>query len=239
MDTDKLKTFLVKGRDYFLPQLSVDIVVVGFEEGTLKVLLLELEDQWLLPGGYIFKEEAVEDAAKRILQERTGLERYYLQLLQIFGDAERSFPNIIQLVIDKTGLDSIDCSWMAERYVSLTYYALVDIAQAKPTGGILGETFAWHALQSLPKMWFDHKKIAWSVLEKMKENILSSHQFTNLLPEKFTMPELHQLHEHILEKKLDRSRFQKKMFSLDVFERLEEVKENVPHRKPYLYRLKK
>jgi len=227
-----------KGAELFLPNLSIDIAVIGFRDNELKILLLEFDGRWMLPGGYILLDESIDVAANRVLRERTGLSRYYLKIFQVFGDADRSFADELRYIFAKANLPWSEGHWMAQRYVSTAYYALVDINLAKPTHGIFAQKFAWHSLKDLPEMWFDHKKIAKEALLKLKIDISVNQQSCNLLPERFTMPELHSLHEQILDKKLDRSRFQKKMLSLGVFERLSELKEGVPHKRPFLYRFK-
>ena len=86
-----LKSFYESGGDYFLPNLSVDIVIIGYHEGMLKGLLLKIGDKWLLPGGYIQRQESVDGAATRILKERTGLEDPHLKFLSVFGSEGRRF----------------------------------------------------------------------------------------------------------------------------------------------------
>lgn len=227
-----------KGTELFLPNLSIDIAVIGFQEGELKILLLEFDGKWMLPGGYVFKDESVDDASKRILTERTGLHHYFMKIFQVFGSAKRSFPNEIRYILEKLELPWEPNHWMGRRFVSTAFYALVDIARVTPNGGILGQKTHWCNLKDLPDMWFDHREIATEALKKLKQDVLTDHHSYNMLPEEFTMPQLHKLQEHILDKKLDRSRFQKKMLSLGIFERLGKPKEGVPHRKPFLYRFK-
>ena len=91
----------------------------------------------------------------------------------------------------------------------------------------------------LPKMWMDHKSIVNTARQRLKEDIPHEQMTYNLLPKKFTMPELHQLHQVILEKKIDRSRFQKKMLATGMFERLPKLEKSTPGRNPYQYRVKK
>lgn len=234
-----IKEIIRKGSELFLPNLSIEIAVIGFQDNELKILLLEFDNKWMLPGGYIYQDESVDDASKRILFERTGLHHYFMKIFQVFGSASRSFPEEIRLILEKIDVHWSDGRWMGDRFISTAFYALVDINQVNPNGGMFSQTTKWCHLKDLPDMWFDHKEIGIEALKKLKEDVATSHHSYNMLPEKFTMPELHQLQEQILEKKLDRSRFQKKMLSLDLFERLPEPKEGVPHRRPFLYKLKK
>ncbi len=234
-----IEEMIRKGPELFLPNLSIDIAVIGFQDNELKILLLEFDNKWMLPGGYIFQDESIDDASKRILFERTGLRHYFMKIFQVFGSTYRSFPEEIREILGKIGIPWSDNHWMGDRFVSTAFYALVDISQANPDGGIFSQNTRWCNLKELPDMWFDHREIATEAFQKLKEDVTVNHHAYNMLPEKFTMPQLHRLQEQILDKKLDRSRFQKKMLSLDLFERLPEPKEGVPHRRPFLYRFRK
>ena len=81
-----------KSWEVYIPHLSIDSVVFGFDNAVLKVLVTKLKENnlWALPGGYVFKEENLNDAANRILQQRTGAENIYLQQFRVFGDLNRS-----------------------------------------------------------------------------------------------------------------------------------------------------
>ena len=83
--------FIEQGEKLFLPNLSVDMVIIGFHEGELKCLLLKIGDKWLLPGGYVFRTESVENATVRILRERTGLKDPHFKFLSVFGGEDRKF----------------------------------------------------------------------------------------------------------------------------------------------------
>lgn len=236
MDVQK---FLDQGEELYLPNVSADVVILGFKDGELKVLLLEFEGSWALPGGYVGKDESVSDAAVRVLEERTGLQQPYLRLFQVFGDRDRNFASEFERLLKAAGYHWNKDLWINDRFVSLAYYALIHIEDARPTGGIFSQPCAWHNLDDLPPMLMDHAKIALESRTQLKRDIGMEQISFNLLPEEFTMPQLHKLHERILERKLERSRFQKKMLSLDIFERLPEPKADAPRRKPFLYRFKK
>ena len=85
------RKFIEQGEKLFLPNLSVDMVIIGFHEEKLKCLLLQIGDRWLLPGGYIFRSESVEAATVRILKERTGLLDPHFKFLSVFGGEDRNF----------------------------------------------------------------------------------------------------------------------------------------------------
>lgn len=234
----ELKEFLEKGREVYLPNLSIDLVIIGYHQQDLKCLLLKTEGKWVLPGGYIKKEESVEKAAKRILRERTNLGDPHLKFLSVFGDRDRHFVDDFKEFFKRSNLPWKEDYWINNRFVSLTYYSLVDIKKTKPSVKRFDEAFDWFSFDELPDMWLDHKEIVEAARERLKDDIRREHVSYNLLPDPFTMPELHQLHQTILGEKIDRSRFQKKMLSTGLFERLPKRKKESPGRNPYQYTVK-
>lgn len=233
-----IKHFLEHGSEYFLPQLSIDLVIIGYAESKLKCLLLKIGEKWLLPGGYIGKEEAVTDAATRILKERTGLENPHLKFLTVLGDSKRRFTEESSAMLEKLGLKWDEHSWLNARFVSLAYYSLVNINETFPQVHHFDEDFGWFDTDALPPMWMDHADIAREARNRLKEDLKHEEITYRLLPGQFTMPELHQLHEAILQTRLDRSRFQKKMLASGLFERLPKRVQETPGSNPYQYRVK-
>mgnify|MGYP003110490754 CR=1 FL=1 len=233
------RKFIEQGGKLFLPNLSVDMVIIGFHEEKLKCLLLQIGEKWLLPGGYIFRSESVEAATVRILQERTGLPDPHFKFLSVFGGEDRNFTEEWRQFLEKDDINFTEDCWLNDRFVTLAYYSLVDFEKTKPVVGNLDSAFAWYGLDELPDMWMDHKKIVLTAKNRLKEDMQQEHLTYNLLPKEFTMPQLHQLHQTILEETLDRSRFQKKMIASGVFERLPKLQKDSPGRKPYQYRVKK
>ncbi len=235
----ELKEFYDKGKEMFLPNLSVDMVVIGYENNALKCLLLKIGEKWLLPGGYILRTESVEDATVRILQDRTGLDDPHFKFLSVFGKSDRKFTEEWQQFFEANGLPWDEKGWLNDRFVTLAYYSLVDMDKTKPVLGDVDTAFAWFNMDALPDMWMDHREIVHTAKNRLREDVQQEHLTYNLLPEEFTMPQLHQLHQTILGEELDRSRFQKKMLSLDIFERLPKLKKDAPGRNPYRYRIKR
>lgn len=232
------KTYLEKGAELFLPHTSVDMVIMGYQDHQLKVLLQQMATKWTLPGGGVGKEESVTDAATRVLYERVGLSNQFLKLFTVFGNGDRSFRDEFEQIFKAVDMAWNPDLWINNRHITICFYALVDIQKTEPTGGNLDLPVAWHPMTALPDMWFDHSAITLAGLEQVRKDVSSEYVSHNLLPEEFSMPELHRLHETILAKKLERSRFQKKMLALDLFERLPKMKEDAPRRKPFLYRIK-
>jgi len=226
-----------KGHEKYLRHISIDCVIFGFHENELKVLLLKAKYAgiWALPGGFILKEEHMDQAAERILKVRTGLDKIYLQQFHVFSDTDRSTKKINQQFLKNTGIKSDD-SWMFERFISVGYSALVDFTKVTPFPDIISEACEWFNIQNIPEMILDHRKI----LEKALENLQIQLNFHpvgyNLLPNKFTMPELQKLYETILNKKLDRRNFQRKIVATGILKRLNETKKGVAHKAPYYYK---
>ncbi|MEM9919529.1 MAG: NUDIX domain-containing protein [Bacteroidota bacterium] len=234
----KYHELLERGEGAFLPNLSIDLVIIGYEDNVLKCLLPQFGDKWLLPGGYIGTQESVDAAVQRILKERLGIEQSHLKFLSVFGDENRAFNSEFKAFFDKLGLTWKQDFWFNNRFVTLAYYSLVRIADTHPIIDELYQGYDWFDFEELPDMWMDHKSIAETARDHLKEYIQQELVVYNLLPKEFTMPELHQLYESILNKKLDRSRFQKKMLAAGLFERLPKVKKDAPGRNPYQYRVK-
>lgn len=227
-----LEEFLLKGHEVFLPHLSVDCVIFGFHENQLKVLLLRWKESgvWALPGGFVKRHESLDDSAARTLQERTGLSQIFLQQFHVFGNPEREKgKNSIQVLANRQ-------SWFMERFVTVGYYALVEFSKANPRHDTFTVDCAWWDVDSVPTLLFDHNEIIRRALSSLRRSLNDHPVGYNLLPQKFTMPELQHLYETILGKSLDRRNFQKKIRSLGILNRLKERKTGGAHKAPYLYK---
>jgi len=227
--------FLSEGHKYFIPHLSTDLVIIAYHEDKLKCLLLRIADEWMLPGGFIGMEESVDAAVERVLKSRTGLTDPYLRFLSVFGDGSRAFGDVWKAHFERGQVEWNPDYWINKRFVTLTYYSLVNYEETQPAIQDFDEEFGWFAFDELPKITMDHEAILHKARQTLKEEVGLEHLSYNLLPEKFTMPQLHQLHQHILEENIDRSRFQKKMLASGLFKRLPKLKKDTPGRNPYLY----
>jgi len=229
----KEQEFIDRGHQYFMRHISVDCVIFGFHENQLKVLLLKWKDlqQWCLPGGFVYKDEHVDLSARRILTERTGLDNIFLKQFYAFGDPNREWAKQKNVPLNlKRG------SWIMERFITIGYWALVEFSKVKPTPDELSDECRWWDINKIPKLVLDHNDIVAKALESLRINLNDYPVGNTLLPDKFTMPELQQLYETILAKKLDRRNFQKKMIALGIFQRLNERKQGGAHKAPYLYK---
>jgi 8-oxo-dGTP diphosphatase len=202
------------------PAVTVDGVVFGFDETDLKLLLIQRElepfkGKWALPGGFVRMEEDLEEAVRRELADETGITRLYLEQLYSFGDPKRD-PR--------------------ERVISIAYYALVKLADHKLRAASDAVDVAWFPVAELPKLAFDHEKIVEVALKRLKAKVRYEPIGFELLPEKFTLGELQQLYEIVLEQPVDKRNFRKKILGTDLLDPLDEYQQDVSHRAAQFYR---
>lgn len=233
MDYDQ---FLKEGHKYFIPHLSTDLVIIAYHEQQLKCLLLRIGSKWMLPGGFVGMEESVDTAVNRVLTERTGLKKSFLRFLKVFGNSDRQFKDDWKSFFERGDEPWNEDYWINKRFVTLTYFSLVNFEKTSPVTQNFDEEYDWFSFDELPDIAMDHKEIVLNARKHLTDDVALEHITYNLLPEQFTMPQLHQLHQHILGEHLDRSRFQKKMLASGLFERLPKLQKDTPGRNPYLYR---
>ena len=217
----KIKTFkTIKSEVQSINKLalSVDCVIFGFDENKLKVLLIRSDlqnykDQWSLLGDLVLPEEGLDEAAYRILKQRTGLSDVFLEQVHTFGQVERH---------------------PASRVVTVAYYSLINIQHHKLK--ILDNELHWHDADSITSMAFDHKKIFDISYCQLQKRVREHPLGFSLLPGKFSLRELQNLYEAILNVKLDRRNFRKKFFAMDFLIDLDEIETEVPHRPGKLYK---
>ena len=236
---EEIVEFLESGVPDLLPHVSVDCAIFGFHGGELKILLLKWKgmDRWCLPGGYVGRSETLDDAASHVLWERTGLKQIYLQQFRAFGGTDRG-EDVLRAIFARLGIEAPPELWIFGRTVSVGYLALVDYAEVTPTTDHLSDEIRWWEVRDRPPLLFDHDDILETALTTLRAQLEYRPIGRNLLPEKFTMPELQRLYEAVLGTSLDRRNFQRKMLALGIVERLSERKRGVPHRAPQLYRFR-
>lgn len=231
----------------YIQQLSIDCVIFGYQQRSVKVLITKLnltKNIWALPGGFIFQDEGIDTAASRILFERTGLKSIFLEQFNVFGNQNRINHDLIKYRPDPSVLNSglqfspSDLEWLSKRFVSIGYYALVDINKVTPRLSEFDESIEWLDVQKLPHMIMDHNEIVLCALVALRQNLDNKLIGFNLLPETFTMREVQELYEAIYDKPFPRNNFQKKMLDLNVLERLEKKFTGAANKAPYLYRFK-
>lgn len=228
----------------YIAQLSIDCVIFGYQDATLKVLIPKLNfkgDFYSLPSGFIRQEEDLDQAALRILEERTQLANIYLQQFHVFGNADRHNERfMLDLLAQNPQLTGPqeEYDWYVRRFVSVGYYALVDINKVKPQCSELDEKMEWIPVQELPKLILDGAEIIAKALKAMRLHFDDHVVGYNLLPETFTMKELQQLYETVFDKPYRRNNFQKMILDLNIVDRLEKQFTGAANKAPYLYTFK-
>lgn len=202
-------------------ELTIDIVVFTIKDNKLQVLLTKrnkepFKGRWAIPGGFIRLSENLDDAATRILKEKTDVENIYLEQLYTFGDPLR-YPNA--------------------RVITCAYFALVkaeDVEHIFEKDDI-GEV-SWHDVYNLPEMAFDHKKIIEYSLQRTRERLEYFPISYKLLQDKFTLTELQKTYELILNKSLDKRNFRKKILADTILIETEEFTKIGSKRPAKLYK---
>jgi len=220
----------------FLNHISLDCVVFGFHENELKVLTLRYKTtrEYSLPGGFLGEEESLEDAALRVLKERTGLDNIFLKQFKVFSQPLRSKTNPAVLDVIESGKDT-NIDFFEQRFISVGFYALVEYTKVHPQPDILSDTCEWINISDNISFMLDHNDIIDKALEALRVQLNYQPIGYNLLPDKFTMPELQKLYETILGKELDRRNFQRKILSYKILNKLEERRTGGAYKSPFLY----
>ena len=224
-------------RKEFLPHLAFDCVIFGFSGEALKILILEYHNTgWFaLPGGFIGKEEDLDEAVSQGLKDRTGLEQIHLEQFHTFGSMQRYDPDAMRVILRENDMAPEDVPWMLERFVSVGYYSLIDYRLVTPTPDDLSDSLEWYSITELPPLLFDHEKIVNKALQTLRQNLNTILVGRNMLPERFTIKELQKVHEAILGEALNRSSFQRRVLASGLLVRHEKQFLGGSHRAPYLY----
>lgn len=201
--------------------VAVDSIIFGYDEDgrELKVLLLKrnfqpAKGEWSLMGGFLKNNEAIDTAAKRILHQLTGLSDVYMEQLYTFGELDRD---------------------PGARIISVAYFALIRI-NASDLELVKTHGATWVPISSMPQLIFDHSAMVSRALKKLQVRARTQPIGFELLPDKFTIPQLQGLYEAIYNKNLDKRNFRRKLLSMNLLEKLEEKEKESSRKGAWYYR---
>lgn len=198
--------------------VSVDCIIFGLNEGELSLLLLKRnfepeKGKWSLMGGFVQQNESVDDAAKRVLKDLTGLENVYMEQVGAFGEINRD---------------------PGERVISVAYYALINVDEYDRKL-VEKHNAQWINLHNLPELSFDHPAMIEKAREQMHRKALLEPIGLNLLPRFFTLSQMQSLYETIQGESIDKRNFRKKVAEMDYIEKTELIDKSNSRRGAYLY----
>ena len=221
------------------PHISVDCVIFGFDNNKLKVLLVnrnskntpgKTSNKLKLPGDLIIKMEVLNESARRILKEFTGLENIYLKQFGVFDKPDRLSPEEdLNWLRDTSELSDID------RVVTIAYYSLIKLNMSRQTRLSIEYDAKWYPVENIPALIFDHNKILKYGLLTLQKEFLTEPLCFELLPIKFTLNQLQKIYEVILGFELDNRNFRKKINKLEYIIPLNEKQTGVTHKPARLY----
>lgn len=199
--------------------LATDVVIFTIKEGKLQVLLIKMKKEpftacWAVPGGLVNPKESLEQSAKKQLFLKSGLKDVYLEQLYTFGKIKR----------DPFG-----------RVVSVAYFALISNANLKLKTTKEYEDIRWFDINKLPKLAYDHAEIIKTAIERLKAKLTYTNIVYGLLSKEFTLTELQQVYEIILNKSIDKRNFRKKILGLGLVKKVNKQKTGEAHRPADLY----
>jgi 8-oxo-dGTP diphosphatase len=203
--------------------LSIDCLIFGFRDKELDILLIKHAEgiskgKWALPGGWIQYNEDVDAAANRLLQSLTGVSKIYLEQLRSFGNMNR-YPE--------------------KRVITIAYNALVNADNYALIPGFTASDAQWFNIHEVPKLPYDHNEILDYGFKHLKHKVRHEPIGFNLLPRKFTLHQIQQLYEAILETELDKPNFRRKLLKMNLLVPCHEKQKDVSHRAASLYRFDK
>jgi len=209
---------IIEYKKYARLLLAVDCIIFGFDGQRIKSLLIKRGfepelGKWSLMGGFVNSDESVDEAAKRVLKQLTGLDNIYMEQLHCYSDPGR----------DPGG-----------RVISVAYFALITIDNNNEQ--LLKEHQAeWFSFDKFPPLIFDHGEMVINAKERLQQKVANHPIGFALLPQKFTLPQLQSLYEAIYESPVDKRNFTRKILSLDILEKLDEKEKFSSKKGAFLY----
>lgn len=204
-------------KDRFL--VAMDCIIFGFSEGELSLLLIKrkiepAKGQWSLMGGFLGENESIDDGAKRVLNELTGLENVYMEQVRTFGEVERD---------------------PGERVLSVAYYSLVKIEESDQER-LVDHNAYWIKINELPELIFDHGQMVELARDVMRQKASTEPIGFNLLPDLFTLTQLQSLYEAIYGTVLDKRNFRKRVAEMDYIVKTDKIDKTGSKRGASLYK---
>ncbi|MFI5155664.1 MAG: NUDIX domain-containing protein [Chitinophagales bacterium] len=202
--------------------VAVDCIIFGFDGYGIKLLLIQRalvpeKNKWSLMGGFLKPDESLELAADRVLKQLTGLEGVYMEQLKTYSDPDRD---------------------PAERTISTAYFALIDIHQYEKH--LSHEYHAeWFLLKDLPKLIFDHDDMLQMAQQRLRYKAALHPILFELLPQKFTIPQLQNLYEEIYNTQFDNRNFSRKVLSTGLLNKQKEKDKRGSKKGAFYYKLNK
>ncbi|WP_255569720.1 NUDIX domain-containing protein [Cellulophaga sp. HaHa_2_95] len=198
--------------------VAVDCIIFGFDDGELKLLVFNrqlepLKGMWSLIGSFVLADESAEAAGKRVLQEFTGLDDIFMEELKTYSEVERD---------------------PGARCISIGQYALIRLTE-KNTNLAAQYGAKWFEVSKLPDLVLDHNLMVKDALHRLR-NVAQFYPIgLELLPKKFTIPQLQRLYEELFQKKIDTRNFRKKLLSLNILIQLKEKDKSGSKKGAFLY----
>lgn len=205
------------------PGVTVDLVIFTVNENRLKVLLVKRAEppfsgSWSIPGGFLKIGESLEAAALRVMAEKTSVKEIYLEQLYTFGDPDRD-PRT--------------------RVITVTYLALISWKNLNQPNSQRVADLAWYDMDQLPALAFDHQKILEYAVHRLRAKAGYSNIVYGLMPECFRLSDLQKMYEIILNRKLDKRNFRKRMLATGLLQQTGTKDAAGAHRPAMLYQFKK
>lgn len=199
--------------------VSVDCIVFGIDNGGLSLLLVKRrfephEGEWSLVGGFVRDCENVDDAAKRVLYELTGLDDIYMEQVAVFGKVDRD---------------------PGERVISVAYFAVTNLADIDQQR-MLDYDAGWFNVDKLPKLYFDHDEMVTRARRKLRRRTVHDQLGLSLLPELFTLTQMQALYESLLGESVDKRNFRKRVSEMPYIVKTEHIDKSSSRRGATLYR---
>ena len=203
--------------------VTVDLVVFTVNDDTLNVMLVKraeepFADRWSLPGGFLKSSESLEDAALRVLKEKAGVEDVYLEQLYTFGGLDRD-PRA--------------------RVITVAYFALIPWKELTCPASDKVTDLMWASATRLPKLAFDHREIVTYAVQRLRAKAGYSNIVYALMPRQFRLSELQRMYEIIMNNKLDKRNFRKRMLATGLLQETGRKDVAGAHRPAMLYKFKK